>query len=523
MTMLLSAIPPVIATTLEESYGHHRTRWFDAILDRVGSWVTRAGGGGTPLILTATASGSREAIVANLVAPGDPVWLTADSVFRPHVEVARGVCRLLDPDSPRLGDTHSPLVLLDDVNASGTVLDLTRVTAAVRATAPDALVVLDSTISLGADRASLDGAGIDGFLVSPDGAMMGIPGLAIVVASDRLLNGVRDCRPGLRQRPFYFDLLRYAKTWPKRTTPYSPNISAAVAFAKAIELIDANGGLAEHVRRHAARASSVRAALSAATLDVHSGPAHTNAYTILEVAASSREEIRERLAEIGVATVPLGGGRLRLDHVGWVAPGALDRACAALGEVASGVGAARVGTAGPAGAPAAGVADFELARAVPPNIPADEPVGIFEIPASELVAQAREHARREGGGRDYETRIEAAARATFRSAPRVDLGTVRGRTVGFIGAGRIVAHAVERCRAIGITSLVVCSPSLAARARVGDRGEASDRSAPAYWEARGATVARRPEDVWTAAHTIVLLPWFYDAEALGCSAGRPST
>ncbi len=113
----------------------------------------------------------------------------------------------------------------------------------------------------------------------------------------------------------------------------------------------------------------------------------------------------------------------------------------------------------------------------------------------------------------YESRIEAAASATFRVSHRVDARTLAHRTVGFIGAGNIVTHAVEKCRAVGITSLMVYSPSLAA-GKKGRAGDEHDRKTPGFWAARGVTVASRPEEIWTGAHTIVLLPWFYDSAAL---------
>ena len=92
MTTPLSALLPVVAATVEQSYGHHRTRWFESILDDIGTWVTRAVGGGTPLILTATVSGAREAVAANCLAPGDRAWTNAES-WGALVPVWGGVAR----------------------------------------------------------------------------------------------------------------------------------------------------------------------------------------------------------------------------------------------------------------------------------------------------------------------------------------------------------------------------------------------------------------------------------------------
>src|SRR6476620_7026353 len=95
MNTPISALPPAVAATVEQSYGHHRTRWFESILEEIGGWCTRATGGGTPLILTATVSGAREAVVAHCLAPGDTAWLAGDSAFAAHVAVAQGVAAAL--------------------------------------------------------------------------------------------------------------------------------------------------------------------------------------------------------------------------------------------------------------------------------------------------------------------------------------------------------------------------------------------------------------------------------------------
>src|ERR687897_3733253 len=83
----VSSVPPVVASTIERSYGHHRTPWFEGVLDQIGQSLSPAlPAAFTPLMLTATVSGAREALVVNCLAPGVEVWLShKDCAFAPLV------------------------------------------------------------------------------------------------------------------------------------------------------------------------------------------------------------------------------------------------------------------------------------------------------------------------------------------------------------------------------------------------------------------------------------------------------
>ena len=215
MNTPISALPPAVAATVEQSYGHHRTRWFESILEEIGGWCTRATGGGTPLILTATVSGAREAVVANCLAPGDTAWLAGDSAFAAHVAVAQGVAAALPAGNAAVAPAEGmPLVLLDHVTARGTVLDVESTVDAVRRAAHGAVVVLDASVSFGADVASLADWDLDGVILAPEGALMGIPGLSILVARDRFLDLACTRRATMSHRPFYLDVLNTKKCGP---------------------------------------------------------------------------------------------------------------------------------------------------------------------------------------------------------------------------------------------------------------------------------------------------------------------
>src|SRR5687768_17024723 len=119
----VSLIPPIVASTIEESYGQHRTTWFEGVLEQIGESIAPAlPPSFTPLILTATVSGAREAIVANCVAAGVDVWVSPqDGAFAPLVDGFRSTS-----GSDRL------LALIEHVNAAGRLLPLTQTLQSLR-------------------------------------------------------------------------------------------------------------------------------------------------------------------------------------------------------------------------------------------------------------------------------------------------------------------------------------------------------------------------------------------------------
>jgi aspartate aminotransferase-like enzyme/phosphoglycerate dehydrogenase-like enzyme len=511
----VSLVPQVVASTIEGSYGHHRTPWFESILDHIGaSLAPRLPSAFTPLMLTSTVPGAREAIIANCVAPGVLVWVTGPTgAFAPLLAAWGANWRDIAEDSAGqvAPSRHEPtLALVEHVDGSGRLLPLQTIVRSIRERADNAVIVVDASVSFGADVAAFTTVDIDGIILVPEGALMGIPGLSIVAAGRRLLELVRWCRPRQRVRPYYFDLLKYEKAWAKRTTPYSPDISACVALSKALELIDASGGLEHHVAQHAVRATAVRQNLRGVGACV-SDDTLTNAYTVcvLPDGVSARDVVYAA-GERGVQVAPVhgDGSRLRIDHTGYLPAGTLEACCARIAA------ATRLGDDGDVRLSDRVIPEITSVDMIRPNIPPDRDLPVFEIPASEFVEQAVLHARRSGGNSSLEAYIRSAAEATFRAPHRHDSALLANRTIGFIGAGNIVRETVERCQRVGVRHILVYSPSLAAQLRTGERpNRAAGHKLLEYWVTRGVEVVGSSEEVFLRAHSIVLLPWFYDQAA----------
>ena len=219
-TFGLSTLPPGVARRVTTTYGHHRTPWFEGILQDIAVRLRPAlGNRFTPLFLTTTALGAREAVVSNLIRPSDRVLATPGSFVDLAGAWGARTTPLTTGTAPHSLDVPPDAVFIEHVPASGALLDAPGIIQSVRTIAPGAPVVLDASISFGADVADLAGLDADAVLIAPERALMGIPGVMIVAVTERFLEVLRAVRPSLLEKPFLFDLLKHHRAWSKHTTP----------------------------------------------------------------------------------------------------------------------------------------------------------------------------------------------------------------------------------------------------------------------------------------------------------------
>jgi aspartate aminotransferase-like enzyme/phosphoglycerate dehydrogenase-like enzyme len=478
-TFGLSFLPPRVAQRVATTYGHHRTPWFEAILQDIAERLRPAlGDRYTPLFLTCTGLGGREAIVSNLIRPLDRVLATPGTfaalarTWGANVETVR-----LKPDTNAIGFAPDA-VLIEHVSASGALADVRGIVDAVRRTAPKAPIALDASISFGTDFIDVVGTGVDAVLIVPERGLMSIPGLTIVAVSDPFLETMTALRPTLTERPFLFDLLKHHRAWSKHTTPFSPNISAAVALQAALDEIDEMGGLSMLPERHRVRAEAIRESLATIGTIAGTPDSHTNAWTSVEAGADGdASAAAARLRECGFDVMPVERG-FRVAHAGYMRDA------------------------------------LERFRGLPIQPDLQSPIETpFTIDPAEFEEQSNTLSRRASTDPRVHEKIARSARRVFRDRHIVHADALRHRRVGFVGAGRIVTVAAELCRARGVEHLTVYSPSLAAAVSQGQRAPEGLRLVDA-WRDRGVEVAPTLEELFETCHTIVLLPVVYDEASL---------
>jgi aspartate aminotransferase-like enzyme len=127
-----------------------------------------------------------------------------------------------------------------------------EVAEAVRAVAPEALILVDAVSSLSGVKIETDAWGLDMVLTSSQKALALPPGLALAAVSDRALEKAKS----VENRGWYFDLVRLEKHRLKDSTPATPAMSLIFALDRQLDRILAEG-LETRFARHAAMAKRV--------------------------------------------------------------------------------------------------------------------------------------------------------------------------------------------------------------------------------------------------------------------------
>jgi aspartate aminotransferase-like enzyme len=141
--------------------------------------------------------------------------------------------------------------------------------AAIRDTAPEALILVDTVSSLGAVPFDMDGWGIDVVATASQKAWMAAPGLAMVAASPRAWAAMETAR----MPRFYLDLRRHRDAMVDGETPWTPAVAVAFQVDEGIRLMNEEGQ-AGVFARHVACAAAAQAGLEALGFQLFAEPTH---------------------------------------------------------------------------------------------------------------------------------------------------------------------------------------------------------------------------------------------------------
>ncbi len=147
--------------------------------------------------------------------------------------------RLLD------GPPVDAVALVHSDTSTGALAPLADLARVVRSRS-DALVLVDAVTSVGASPVETDAWGLDFVFTGSQKALALPPGLALGVASERLLQRAR------RQldRGWYFDLIKYDQAARTARPTQTPALSLIYALECQLVRIDAAGGIQARWRRH---------------------------------------------------------------------------------------------------------------------------------------------------------------------------------------------------------------------------------------------------------------------------------
>jgi predicted phosphoserine aminotransferase len=138
------------------------------------------------------------------------------------------------------------VTLVHSETSTGVLSPVGDIAEVVR-TRPDVLLLVDAVTSLGGSPVETDAWGLDFVLTGSQKALALPPGLALGVASVRMLERAKT----LPNRGVYLDLVPYDEQIRKRQTPYTPALSLLFALEAQLARIAASGGIEARWRRHA--------------------------------------------------------------------------------------------------------------------------------------------------------------------------------------------------------------------------------------------------------------------------------
>jgi aspartate aminotransferase-like enzyme len=269
-----TGLPPSVREAGGRQMVNHRGDEFRALLRRVTEGMKPFFGTEHEIILlTCAGTGALEAAVVNTLSPGDPVLAVTIGAFGDRfAKIAEvygaSVTRLAvewggAADADEVGRAAAAIpglkavLLTHNETSTGVTNRVGDLAAAVRAVAPDALILVDAISALGAVPFEMDAWGLDLVATGSQKAWMAAPGMAMVAVGPRAwAAGETATMPR-----FYLDLKRHLDSAVNGETPWTPAVAVLYQVDEGLRLMQAEGDGV--FARHEACAAMTRAGLRA--------------------------------------------------------------------------------------------------------------------------------------------------------------------------------------------------------------------------------------------------------------------
>ena len=281
-----TSLPSAVREAGSRQMINHRGPEFAAMLGRILSGMKPYFGTTNDIaVITTAGTGGLEAAVVNVISPGDRVLGVSIGSFGDRfakiartygadvtkIEVEWG--QAADPEVVRAELERDPsykaVLLTHNETSTGVMNPIAELAMAVRDTAPDALILVDTVSSLGAVPFEMDAWGVDVVVTGSQKAWMAAPGLAMVAASDRAWAAMETAR----MPRFYLDLRKHRDAMANGETPWTPAIAVVYQVDEGIRLMEAEGAAAVFAR-HVACAAATQAGLQALGFELFADPTH---------------------------------------------------------------------------------------------------------------------------------------------------------------------------------------------------------------------------------------------------------
>jgi aspartate aminotransferase-like enzyme len=332
--------PTALPASVREAGGrqmvNHRGDDFRAMLRRIaGGMQPWFGTEHEVVLLTCAGTGALEAAVVNTLSPDDPVVAVSIGAFGDRfakvaevyganvtrVDVEWG--RAADPGEIGRAVADVPgvraVLLTHNETSTGVTNPIAELASAVRAAAPDALVLVDAISSLGVVPFEMDRWEVDLVVTGSQKAWMAAPGMAMAAVGPRAWAAMETAR----MPRFYLDLRRHRDSAVNGETPWTPAVAVMYQVDEGLRLM-AEEGMANVFARHAACAAATRAGLGALGFELLADPRYASS-SVTAARVPEGLDWKAFNGELKQAGLQLAGGQgklkgliFRVGHLGSV-------------------------------------------------------------------------------------------------------------------------------------------------------------------------------------------------------------
>ena len=326
-------LPEEVKLSQAKDIIHHRTLEFSQIFKEVCEdlryiFQTK----NDVLVFAASGTGAMEAVVVNLLSPGDTVLVVRGGKFGERwEEISKTFGLNFIPIDVKWGKSVDPTLIEEklkenrDIKAvftqlvetsTGVINDIERIGKIVSKTS--SVLVVDAISGLVAEPLYMDDWKIDVVVAGSQKGIMLPPGLSFVALSEKAWKMVeKSTFP-----KYYWDFKKAKDSLTKGQTPYTPAISLICALKESLRLIKKEG-LDKIIERHCLLAEATRRAVSSLGLEIFADPPSNVVTAILVPEGIDEKELRRKMRENYGVIVAGGQGKLsgkiiRIAHLGWM-------------------------------------------------------------------------------------------------------------------------------------------------------------------------------------------------------------
>jgi aspartate aminotransferase-like enzyme len=343
-------LPENILRAHGQQIDDHRGARSQGMIKRIVTLIKQmAGTQGDVFLSSSSGWGAMEGILVNTVSPGDKVLCLGAGHFGETfgkiaavfgADVAHQTFRdggIIEPDAVaatlKTMRNLKAVLMTHNESFTGVIHPLKEIAAAVRANS-DALLLVDSVSALGAVETQMDTWGIDAIGSASQKALMGAPGLGVMVVGERAWQAGTQCK----NPRYYWDWKIYRDNMANWTTPSTTALTVIYGLAEAADMINKEG-LANVYARHERVAAFTRARVQALGLDLFAEPRGYSptltAVTMPDGVNGEEVRVQGRAhgVEFGSSWGRLQGKIIRIGHMGMTTEAEIDDAMEALGDV----------------------------------------------------------------------------------------------------------------------------------------------------------------------------------------------